>query len=287
MEIDHQTIEVHAIRTHFLIAGGEIDSSEARRTVILLHGGGIDCAELSWAPLIEELARDMRVIALDWPGYGESDHLRLAYSTEFYIGFLEAFLEKLGISRASFVGISMGGGVALGFGLKAPKRVDSLVLVDTYGLQDRVPYGRLGYYLVHMPGINEWSWALMRSRMMVRYTLGSLLKRPGAVTDALVDLAVREINRPNANLAWPTFQKNEVTLDGPRTCYLDQLDQISAPVLILHGTKDTLVPGDYARLAHEKIPGSKLHWMEGCGHWPQRDDPQTFNSAVRDFLNEI
>jgi pimeloyl-ACP methyl ester carboxylesterase len=135
-----------------------------------------------------------------------------------------------------------------------------------------------------MPGINEWSWALMRSRAMVRYSLQALLKRPGALTQDLVDRAYQEVTRPYAGMAWMTYQKNEVTQHGPHTCFMDQLDRLDVPVLIIHGSKDTLVPVECARQAHEKIKGSKLHWMEGCGHWSQRDDPESFNRVVCEFL---
>ena len=284
MEISHRYIDIHGIRTHYLIAGGEISSRETRPTVALLHGGGIDCAKLSWELFIPELARDFRVIALDWPGFGESDRPALPYSMQFYVEFLGAFLKKLNIRRASLVGISMGGAAALGFALRSPECVDKLVLVDSYGLQSTVPFAKLGYYFVHLPGVNDLTWALMRNRPMVRYSLQSLLKRPGAVTRDLVECAYREMTRPDAALAWTTFQKDEVTRSGPRTCYMDRLGEIRVPTLILHGSKDTLVPVEAVRLAHERIPGSRLYSMEGCGHWPQRDNPEEFNRVLGEFL---
>ena len=135
-----------------------------------------------------------------------------------------------------------------------------------------------------MPGLNRLMWALMRGRWAARYSLGALLRRPGAVTEELVDMLYREMTRPNYNRAWMSFQNSEITAQGTRTCFLDRLGEIAAPTLILHGTLDTLVPVEDARQAHERIAGSTLHWMEGCGHWPNRDNPVEFNRVVKEFL---
>ncbi len=72
---------------------------------------------------------------------------------------------------------------------------------------------------------------------------------------------------------------------GLRTCFMDRLNEIYIPTLIIHGSKDSLVPPGCARQAHERLPNSILHWMEGSGHWPQRDDPEQFNRIVKAFLS--
>jgi pimeloyl-ACP methyl ester carboxylesterase len=278
MSIEHHFIEIQGIRTHYLTAG------QGGSTVVLLHGGGVDCAELSWGLLIPELEQDHRVVALDWPGYGESDRPAIAYTSAFYVQFLHAFLDALSIQRASLAGISMGGMGAIGFTLQSPERVEKLVLVDSYGLQRAAPYHKLSYLFVKLPALNSLTWALMRSRTMARYSLQALLRRPGAVTPELVDQIYREIVRPDGQRAWFSWQSDEMTWQGSRTCWMDRLGEINAPTLILHGTLDTAVPADNARQAHARIRGSRLYWMEGCGHWPQRDNPTEFNQVVKEFL---
>lgn len=284
MEVDRQFIEVQGLRTHFFAAGVVGQESVDCPTVILLHGGGIDSARLSWELLIPELASTCRVIAPDWPGYGLSAPLDRTCSVEFLVSFLTDFMDALGIQRASLAGISMGGGAALGFALRFPGRVDRLVLVDSYGLQRSAPFPLLSYLYVRLPGVNALTWKLMRSPAMARWTLRSLLRRPGALTDELFDLVMEEMRRPDAGRAFMTFQQDEITLSGTRTSFLDRLTEISAPTLIVHGTLDTLVPHEAVREAHIRISGSQLYWMEGCGHWPQRDHPAEFNRVVRRFL---
>ncbi len=205
MNISDDFCEVEGMRVHYQAAG-----DESQPVVILLHGGGIDCAELSWGLLLPELAQTHRVIAPDLPGYGESERPPRPYGVKFYVDFLTAFLDQLHLQRASLVGISMGGAIALGFTLQAQQRVEKLVLVDSYGLQEKAPFQYLSYLFIKIPGINELTWATMRSRAMVRYTLQALLCRPGSLTPALLDRAYQEVNRPNARRAWNAFQKDEV-----------------------------------------------------------------------------
>ncbi len=263
------------------------DSGEGSSTVVLLHGGGIDCARLSWGQLYPELVSAYRVVAFDWPGYGQSAPPSGECSTGFLVEFLAALLEDLRIDRASLVGISMGGAAAIGYTLDYPQRVERLVLVDSYGLMRKTPSHALSYLFVIFPGINWLTWVLMRSRAMVRWSLQALLRRPGAVTDELVNMALEEVLRPGAGQAWTSFQNSEMTWSGTRTCYLDRLGEIHKPTLIVHGTLDNAAPQEGSREAHVLIRGSRLYWMESCGHWPQRDHPAEFNRVVKGFLTEI
>lgn len=270
-------LSVLGVRTHYLAAG------DSGPTIILLHGGGIDCASLSWAPLLADLP-GCRVLAPDLPGYGESGPAPAQSTAENTLAFTRAFLDALDIRRASLVGISMGGMLALGTALSQPERVEKLVLVDSYGLQRRAAFHRLSYLFVKIPGVNALSWAMMRSRPMIRWSLKALLARPGAITPQLVDEAYDLARKPGANQAWTGFQNSEMTWAGTRTCYLDRLSEITAPTLIVHGTQDGAVPPACAREAAARIPGARLRWMEGCGHWPQRDNPAEFNRVVKEFL---
>ncbi len=280
MEINDAFIDIAGNRIHYLTAGSSGPAA------VLLHGGGIDSARLSWELLIPELAETHRVFAPDFPGYGESDRPDAPYSVDYYVRFLAEFLRALQIEKASLAGISMGGSVALGFTLAYPSCVEKLALVDSYGLQRAAPYHKLSYLFVRLPGVNTLSWALLKSRSAVRASLKALLQRPGSLTEELVDMAVAEIQRPNAGKAWQAFQKSEMLWSGTRTTYIDRLKEIAVPVLIVHGTKDTLVPREASQEAHVRIPGSRLHWVDGAGHWPQRDHPKDFNRAVVRFFNE-
>jgi pimeloyl-ACP methyl ester carboxylesterase len=278
MNIESKTVRVQNTRVRYFEGGA------GERTVVLLHGGGLDCAELSWGLLLPELAAKTRVIAPDYPGYGESETASVSHTVDYLTGFLGAFLDALEVQRAALAGISLGGAVSIGFTLQHPERVERLALVDSYGIQRSAPAHRAGWALVKLPFINALTWQMLRSRPAVRWSLGELLKRPGALTEELVDLAYFEMMRPNAGKAWREFQQNEIMWSGTRTVYLDRLHEITVPTLIVHGDLDGAVPPECAREAHQRIPGAALHWMEGCGHWPNRDNPEAFNQVMKTFL---
>ena len=279
MTITESTLTIDGTRIHYFHGG------ESGPVVLLLHGGGIDSARLSWELLMPELAQTHRVYAPDFPGYGESERpAHLPYTNEFMVDFAGKFLDALGIEKTSLVGISMGGSVSIGYTLENPQRVEKLVLVDSYGLQRAAPMQKLSYLFVNTPGIGPLTWWSMRSRPLLKASLGQLLRRPGALTEELVDMAYQEVLRPGTGRAFGAWQRSEVTWTGTRTVYLDRLGEIDKPVLIVHGSKDSLVPQNDAREAHKRIRGSRLEWIEGAGHWPQRDDPETFNRVVLEFL---
>lgn len=277
--IEDTWIKVGEINTHLFTAGEEGES------VVLLHGGGTDSAWLSWQPVILALSPRFRVIAPDLPGYGKSDTPRISYTLEFYIDFVKRLLDQLGVARATLAGVSMGGGIAIGFTLAYPQQVQRLVPVDTYGIQRRYPGGLLGYYLVRMGWLNRFSWWLLgRSRTLTRASLQQIFYDPSALPDDLVNEVYEEIRRPEAGLAFRSFQKHEVLKNSLRTIFLDRLGEIEAETLFIHGENDRLVPLECAREAHARLPGSRLEIIPACGHWPQREKPQDFNRILLNFL---
>ncbi len=279
MNIQEQWLEVQGLRIHALVAGDQ------GLPVVLLHGGGVDSVMLSWELLLPVLARDHRVYAADWPGYGDSDRPQADYSMEYYLHLLPALLQAWGLEQADLVGLSMGGGIALGTALNTPALVRRLVLVDSYCLQDKAAMHQLSYFLVKMSWLNDWTMRSIRSsRSMARASLKALLHNPQAITEPLVERVLVEVNKPKACDAWTVFQQSEMLWQGTRTCYMDRLSEIKAPTLIIHGRQDQAAPLKYAQQAHERIAGSQLQILDGCGHWPQRDQPEAFNRIVSAFL---
>lgn len=279
MSLNHEWITLQGIRIHYFQAG------VSGAPVILLHGGGTDSASLSWGHLIGPLSAHHQIFALDWPGYGASDRPVIEHSISLYVSVLADFIQALSIGQPSLMGISMGGAAALGYTLTYPEGVNKLVLVDSYGLQDRFASHALSYLFVHLPLINEFSWSLVaRNPSMRRASLAAIFSRPEHISDELMALVTEEVQRPGAGAAFRSFQKNEMTWRGMRTVYMDRLPEIRVPTLILHGAQDQLVPPRFAQEAHQKIEGSQLVMLENAGHWPQREQPEEFLKVVEKFL---
>ena len=106
----------------------------AGATLVLLHGGGLDDAQLSWAPAWPTLTGHARLLAPDLPGYGGSPLDHTAPTLAGYRAWLLAFLDAAGIQTAILAGLSLGGGIALRTALDAPARVAGLVLLAPTGL---------------------------------------------------------------------------------------------------------------------------------------------------------
>ena len=253
--------------------------------MLLLHGGGFDSADFSYRYAIEPLSRLRPVLAIDWPGFGASDTPNLRYDLAYYARFLERLMDSLKIQRAALVGTSMGGGAALSFALRSPERVDKLVLVASYGLGKDVPYGRLGYFLVHAPLAAALVYETMRrSRRSLRWGLRRIIYDPRVVGDGLVEEARRLLNQPASGRAFHSFRKSEVGWDGLKTDLSYRLGELAAPTLLVHGDRDRVMPVEWAQRAHERLPDSELHVLRGCGHWPPRECPEEFNQVIVNFL---
>ena len=278
-ELREEWILVDGLRIHYL-AGGE-----SGPPVVLLHGIGGDSASLSWRSLMGLLSREHRVLAPDWPGHGESDSPDTEYTTDYFTRFFESFLDALGLERASLVGSSLGAGVALGFALRAPQRVESLVLTGTFGLGKRMPMRLLAYVVVWLPGLNRMIWAAMaRSRRMVRRSLRNVIYDRRSITNKLVDEVFAQVRKPGVGKAYRSWQRSEISWRGLRSDFAGNLQDLGVRTLLLHGAEDRFVPLSLAERAHALIKGSELRVFPGCRHWLPRERPDDFNRAVTEFL---
>jgi len=279
--ITERTVQLDEVNIHYYEAG------QGDEPVILLHGGGVDSALISWSDIIPGLAQYHRVIAPDLPGYGKSDRPDVEYSLEYYRDFLCRFMDALQIESASLVGLSLGGGTALAFVLQHPHKVKKLVLVDTYGLMSRIPFHFLSYLYVITP-LNDFSyWLMSHSRSLVRQMLlAGLIYDPQNATPELVDLVYQALRQPGAGKSFKSFQRSEVGPRRLRSDFSDRLGEIKAPTLLVHGDHDSSVPLECVRRAQKALPDVRLVVLKNRRHWPMRENPQEFISIVLDFLRE-
>jgi pimeloyl-ACP methyl ester carboxylesterase len=280
-DLQHLWFEVNRLRIHCLEAGS------VGRPVLLLHGGGLDAAGLSLRKTIPDLAKQHRVFAPDWPGFGQSDPMPARWRVEECIDFVGRFLDVLGLRHASLVGVSMGGAFVLGFTLRAPERVECLVLVDSAGLGDEIPGGLLSYFRVQLPLLDELSWALLAgSGTLARRNMRAALVNGNQVlSEELLDEIIRLARRAGAGAAFRQLQRSEYQWRGMRTNYLHRLPEVEVPTLLVHGVEDRIVPVSWAERAHKLMKNSKIETIPECGHLPPVEQPDLFNRIVRGFLN--
>jgi pimeloyl-ACP methyl ester carboxylesterase len=268
---------VHGYRRAFRLVG-------AGPPLVLIHGIGDSSA--TWAPVIGELARRHLVIAPDLLGHGSSDKPRADYSVAAYANGVRDLLGVLGVERATLVGHSLGGGVAMQFAYQFPERTERLVLVGSGGAGPDVtpvlramtlPGAAMALHLLRLPGARLQVGAVVAALR----ALGTGLGQDGAdllrMVDALPDATARAafIRTLRAVVDW----RGQVVTMLDR-CYLTR----GMPTLLVWGERDAIVPVAHAYRAHAAMPGSRLEVFDGAGHFPFHTDPLRFVAVVEDFL---
>lgn len=271
------------------------DGEPAGSDILLLHGGGVDCAELSWGGLAPALAQaGYRVIAPDHPGYGESPQAPWAAGQERLVGYVGEFVDALELRDYVIGGLSLGGGLTIGHLLSCPSGARAGILMGSYGLMDhqfegplRLPAHLLTWAMLHSGLLRRLTWSYARDRRKMDRGLRAIVRNPDERTPELLDAVMAEAQRPGAGAAFEQWQFDQFGWRRARTNYTDLLGAISVPMLVIHGDHDTGVPVSRARIAATLLPDARLLVVPDTGHWVQRDRPATVATAVLEFLAEL
>lgn len=281
MVIKKRSLEVDGININFY----ESTPFRSEVPLILLHGGGSDSATLSYGNVMSDLGDVFHVIAPDLPGYGESDKSEAPYTLEWYQKFFGDFVSTLGYGKIDLCGLSLGGGVALGYALKYPERIRKLVLIAPYGLTNKIPHVKLTLWFIKHPHVYDSIIKLITSnKTLLKANLRNLIVNPEVISDELLDQLRFASTGPNVGDAWKTFQMSEIKDSKLRTCYMDNLNELSMPVMLFTGKDDHLVPSKDVEEAAALIKNSELVEFEKCGHWVPRDRENEFLNALINFI---
>jgi pimeloyl-ACP methyl ester carboxylesterase len=274
-EVSTRELTIHGRRQSYRIAG-------SGPVLLLLHGiaGTAD----AWVPSMPVLARRFTVIAPDLPGHGQSDKAPGDYSLGALANSMRDLLVGLGHTRATIVGHSLGGGVAMQFAYQYPERCERLVLVASGGLGRSVnPLLRAAA----LPGAGLVLSVAAPPIVAVGGLLGSLAGRVGLRPAP----DVREISRGFATLvdgrtrsAFLDTLRSVVSPSGQRVDATSKLYLAAGmPVLIVWGSRDPVIPANHGRRAHSMIPNSTYVEFEESGHMPHADEPHRFADVVLEF----
>ena len=274
---------VHGHRISFVRAG-------SGPALLLLHGIGNNCQ--TWAAVIDRLAETHTVIAPDLLGHGDSDKPRGDYSVAAYANGVRDLMSVLDIERATVVGHSLGGGIALQFAYQFPERCERLVLVSSGGLG---PELSAGLRAATLPGAEL---VLTRADRRLRpaaprvpgprpvgqahRAAAGCATSPRPATRSSPSRTSRRGGRSSAPCA------GVVDARGQAVSALDRLYLAHAvPMLVIWGSRDPIVPALHAetvRATGARTPASRS--SDGAGHWAHLDDPDRFCDVLLDFLGE-
>ncbi len=245
------------------------------KPLFLLHGSGPGVsAWTNWGRVMPDLAGQFRVIAPDIAGFGFTEFkAENKYDIKLWTKHLLGIMDALGIEKASFVGNSFGGALAIALALFKPDRVDRLVLLGT-------PAGEF----MQTPGLRS-AWEYEPTLENMERTMRLFPFDQSIITDEMVRSRFEASARPGAQdalrklLPKPNAEGPTVVKGFPEA----SVAQIQARTLVLHGREDHVVPLECGQLLARAIPNADLHVFGHCGHWVQTERKADFLHLVTQF----
>lgn len=268
------SVDVAGVSTALIDTGTPVRA--AAPPVLLLHGSGPGVtATANWRPIIPALSASRRVVAPDQLGFGgTATGERRTYGRAAWTDHALSLLDTLGIGTVDIIGNSMGGAIALSIAAARPQAVRRLVLMGSMGVAMALPQG-LDAVWGYTPGAEQ-----------MRRVIGLFAHNRDLITDELVELRYRASLDPPVRDSWAAM------FPEPRQRWVDdlalsgaELAAIGAPVLLVHGRDDRVVPwrSSSAQLV-DLLPDARLHVLSRCGHWTMIERTADFLAVVQPFL---
>jgi pimeloyl-ACP methyl ester carboxylesterase len=276
---DEWEIELHGHRVIYRIAGDG-------PPVVLIHG--MVNSSRHWEQVALRLADRYTVVAPDLLGHGDSAAVRGDYSLGAHACSIRDLLTTIGIDRATVVGHSLGGGIAMQFFYQFPQRVERLALISSGGLGHEVSPMLRGAAL---PGASAGLWLVANRRV------GAALDRAGQRMRArgsrrgvylqAVARAIRPLQEAAARRAFLQTLRSVIDVRGQHVSAIDRLYLLGElPTLIVWGERDNTIPMAHGLAAHELIPNSRFVTLPRAAHFPNLEDPEGLADALLAWLDE-
>lgn len=245
--------------------------------VILLHG--VPSSAYTWRSVIEPLAEEFRVHALDLPGFGFSDKPPGGlYTPTWWAKIVADYMDAEGIEKAVVVGNSTGGEIATEMAVLFPDKTDRLILLAPSGLPadqpEELPIAlRIARWPLFGPVV-----AALPIRPVFASGLRDAFYDPSKISDSEIDESYSTLRTKNGMVAF--FKRIGEPVSSARA---GMLRLVRAPTLIIVGDTDRILSPSVSRRVHEAIPGSELVEWEHTGHLPQEEQPHRLVESIRRF----
>src|SRR5438105_6147394 len=284
---DSRTVVVDGVKLHYFCGG-------SGSPLVLVHGLGSSAA-VEFYYNLEPLAAQHRVIAIDLPGFGQSDRPVLEYTIDLFVKAVSDLMASEGLPRAAVMGVSMGGRVALGLALRAPEQVERLILVDALGVGP--PRRVLAYRILLTRGLGELTLsgtarALRRMNpATIRRFWGWYLNRPGRVDSIWSNQRIADhgalLSRPEYRAAYLAALRSIAGMRSLRDGVVVEarLPEVRMRILVIWHRRKPIFPASHAEAALTRLPNGRVEIFEESGHTPQMEEPERFNQLVLDFLS--
>jgi pimeloyl-ACP methyl ester carboxylesterase len=270
-------VDLHGHRAFYRTAG-------SGPNVVLVHG--MVNSSRHWEAVATRLADSYRVIAPDLIGHGDAATPRGDYSLGAHAASIRDLLTTIGVERATIVGHSLGGGVAMQFFYQFPQRTERLALVSSGGLGHEVSPLLRGAAL---PG----SAALLRLAARPRLvgalaTAGARLRSGGSSTGVYLQAVARALGplqEAASRRAFLETLRSVIDVHGQRVSARDRLYLLGEmPTLIVWGERDRTIPVTHGLEAQHSIPNCRFETLPKAAHFPNLEDPEGLAAVLRNFL---
>ncbi len=253
------------------------------RVLVLIHGSNASLH--TWEPWVERLGSDYRIISMDLPGHGlTGSHPGGVYDYPVFVDVVDRLMSKLGVGKAVIGGNSMGGGTAWMYALAHPEKTEGLLLIDAAGApawqSKKTP---IGFRLMRMPVVKELA-RFIAPRSMFESSLKTSMSVQSKIDDTLID-RYWDLNRYPGNRE--ATMKRFALQHNNHPATKEKLAAIKAPVMIMWGEEDNLIPVGSARWFADALPGAKLVVYPKVGHIPMEEVPERSAADVKGWLDGL
>jgi pimeloyl-ACP methyl ester carboxylesterase len=253
-------------------------------SVVLIHG--MINSSRHWEAVATRLARSHRVIAPDLIGHGETAAPRGDYSLGAHAAGIRDVLTSIGVERATIVGHSLGGGVAMQFFYQFPQRTERLVLVSSGGLGHEVSPLLRG---AAMPGSAAMLRLATRPRLVGAIAAaGARLRERGNSSGVYLQAVARALGplqEEGSRRAFIETLRAVIDVEGQRVSARDRLYLLGdMPTLIVWGERDRTIPLKHGLEAQRSIPNCRFETLPRAAHFPNLEDPEGLAGVLADFL---
>lgn len=252
--------------------------------VLLIHG--MAGSATTWRQVMPALCERFTVLAPDLLGHGRSDKTHGDYSVGAFATALRDLIVALGFERATVVGQSYGGGIAMQFSYQYPERCERLVLVNAGGLGSEVntilrlltlPGSEAALLIACAPPVRRVVESIGRMALRKKLETAPVIPELWRSYTSLGDVATRK-----------AFLRTLRGVIDPRGQALSAADRLylaaGMPTLIIWGDDDPIIPVKHGYAAHAAIPGSWLEILDGVGHYPHCEAPERFVASLTEFI---
>lgn len=269
-----QFINVNDVKLHYYEEG-------EGAAILMLHG--FPTSGYLWRNVMPELSKDYRVIALDLPGFGQSDKSHnLSYSFNFYDKIIDGFLNELGISNVTLALHDLGGPLGLLWAVRHQEKLEKLVLLNTLVYSDFSWGVKLFMLGVRLPFVRTW----LSSAKGIAWAMRFGVEQKEKLTPEVIQ---------NYQVPFKSSSDQKALLKTVSNLSLKAYDEIEEifpklkiPIRVIYGVNDRILPkvADTMERVKSDFPSAEVTALPNCGHFLQEDEPEKIGQLILDFMQE-